>query len=444
EVDARSDVYSLGVVLYEMVTGQKPFSGRTPTEIALKQIQEEPIPPRELCPELPANLERVILRALAKHPAERQQSAEQFAEELQSGGRIVVPFQSLQSSAAAAEAVNVENENEALAKRLQLVRRRRRRVALATAALLLVGATTGVLLGRDWLASRLVESPLVSLANFGAQPSPSPSVSPENLNSDPDALELAAQLPADSVANSTANKSAQPSPNTYVTTATPNTPTPTPAPAPATKPVVLPSATPAAVKPAPTPAQTVTASRTPQPITPPTADKSEVAQAPHKTEDRTNPRADKNRQYGNPPEDSYHNDSPPVARRDRIATTRRNDEDNVRRESKARRQEPPNTSANRDTDDDPQDREDSQSIGPKLIQWSGSVNHEREVVIELPGKPGKLEIPRVYRNRVGMVEPPSPSNRWRCAKLRVLGQGGVSFVVRWWPEIVNLSRLGGR
>jgi hypothetical protein len=42
-----------------------------------------------------------------------------------------------------------------------------------------------------------------------------------------------------------------------------------------------------------------------------------------------------------------------------------------------------------------------------------------------------------------MVEPPSPSNRWRCAKLRVFGQGGVSFVVRWWPEIVSFSRLAG-
>jgi hypothetical protein len=80
-------------------------------------------------------------------------------------------------------------------------------------------------------------------------------------------------------------------------------------------------------------------------------------------------------------------------------------------------------------------------VGPKLIQWNGSVNREREITIDLPGVPGTLEIPRVYRNRVGMIEPPSGANRWRCAKLRVFGQGGVSFVVRWWPRVREFSRL---
>jgi hypothetical protein len=57
----------------------------------------------------------------------------------------------------------------------------------------------------------------------------------------------------------------------------------------------------------------------------------------------------------------------------------------------------------------------------------------REITIEMPGGPGVIEIPRVYRDRVGVIEPPSAENRWRCAVLRIFGRGQVSFVMRWWP-----------
>src|SRR4051812_19087416 len=81
-VDQTSDLYSVGVVLYELLTGQVPFTGDTPLEIAMKHLSEVPKPPSELRPEVPHDLDSVVLRALAKDPSERYQSAEEMDADL--------------------------------------------------------------------------------------------------------------------------------------------------------------------------------------------------------------------------------------------------------------------------------------------------------------------------------------------------------------------------
>jgi beta-lactam-binding protein with PASTA domain/tRNA A-37 threonylcarbamoyl transferase component Bud32 len=81
-VTASSDLYSVGIVLYEMLTGKVPFNGDSAIEIAMKHLNELPKPPSKIRPEIPEDLDHVVLRALAKAPEDRYQTAEEFAEDL--------------------------------------------------------------------------------------------------------------------------------------------------------------------------------------------------------------------------------------------------------------------------------------------------------------------------------------------------------------------------
>jgi serine/threonine-protein kinase len=81
-VTASSDLYSVGIVLYEMLTGKVPFTGDSAIEIAMKHLNELPKPPSKIRPEIPEELDQVVLRALAKAPEDRYQTAEEFAEDL--------------------------------------------------------------------------------------------------------------------------------------------------------------------------------------------------------------------------------------------------------------------------------------------------------------------------------------------------------------------------
>ena len=81
-VDHRSDIYSLGVVLYEMLTGRQPFTGESPVSIAYRHVTEDPVPPSRLNPDVPDALDAIVMKAMAKSPDDRYQTAQELIDDL--------------------------------------------------------------------------------------------------------------------------------------------------------------------------------------------------------------------------------------------------------------------------------------------------------------------------------------------------------------------------
>lgn len=86
KVDARSDLYSTGCLLFELLTGRPPFVGDSPVSVAYQHVREEPVPPSQLDPVISPSIDAVVLKALAKDPAHRYQSAREMRDEI---GRVL-------------------------------------------------------------------------------------------------------------------------------------------------------------------------------------------------------------------------------------------------------------------------------------------------------------------------------------------------------------------
>ena len=150
-VDERSDIYSLGIVMYEMLTGKVPFDGDNPVTVALKHINEEITPPRELEPSIPPALERIVMKATSKFQTNRYASADELIQDLDN-----VSFVTAIAPDSIFETKTIEEKRKKRQKDLEKdieevvearerdrKRRARKRAAIITVILILLGAMGG-------------------------------------------------------------------------------------------------------------------------------------------------------------------------------------------------------------------------------------------------------------------------------------------------------------
>ena len=147
--DARSDVYSLGVVMYEMLTGQLPYTGDTLGEIAVKHMNADPVLPHELNPDIPPELETITLKAMAPGLEERYQSAKELLEDLEAITQSQVQAEEEEAAETEAPGVKpVRSVSELSKEKYKLRRKRASRVSF-------LSGTLGLLLLAIWLVSFL-------------------------------------------------------------------------------------------------------------------------------------------------------------------------------------------------------------------------------------------------------------------------------------------------
>lgn len=169
--DARSDIYSLGVVMYEMMTGEVPYTGDTLGEIAVKHMNATPTPVHELNVDIPEPLEEIISRAMAPVLADRYQTAAELADDLEQLSREGTGELADEETEAEVEAPDVKpvrSVSELSKKNFARRRKRAERVSFlsGTFLLLLLGIAIFVFLWKYWIADIFSPVERIQLPNF--------------------------------------------------------------------------------------------------------------------------------------------------------------------------------------------------------------------------------------------------------------------------------------
>ena len=166
--DARSDIYSLGVMMYEMLTGGLPFTGNTLGEIAVQHMNAKPVPPHEKNPEIPLELERITLKAMSAELSERYQSANELLSDLEAFIHTPVTIDGESADYENPDVKPVRSSTELSRERYRLRRRRSGVVSFmsGTFGLLVLAVALFAFLWNVWLKDVFSPAERIALPNF--------------------------------------------------------------------------------------------------------------------------------------------------------------------------------------------------------------------------------------------------------------------------------------